>query len=375
MRFLPPSATPLARLILITRGMRSVADGCISVLLPAYLLALGFDAVHRRGRAVAIAAEPAARRSTAAARRGYRRSRPRWSGRRCRRGSAPRRRCGPGRPAVQRVSEFHHCVGEPAGGADRDDEPDPLIAASAPRLAHLDRGGREERRSDQRRPPAAVVGAAVGEAGGKRNGAAQLQPTGHRRHRLRGGAAAGRSVRHQRLARRQTPCGRVRKVAAITVFPPNPRRHLVMLRVRSRMGPTLMAGFFLPFVVADAVVTLKVPTRNRVDILRGMADRTIQGGTRAGRRCRIGKLVYGRSEDRNHDAICASKGERQGAGPILNAARGPSGTTAHCRHGTLSVTAFVGPSADPVVSVRPLRRWRAHAVGEDAFGHKGARAR
>ena len=46
MRFLPPSATPLARLILITRGMRSVADGCISVLLPAYLLALGFDAVQ-----------------------------------------------------------------------------------------------------------------------------------------------------------------------------------------------------------------------------------------------------------------------------------------------------------------------------------------
>src|SRR5512134_1717917 len=46
MRFLPPSATPLARLILITRGMRSVADGCISVLLPAYLLALGYDAVQ-----------------------------------------------------------------------------------------------------------------------------------------------------------------------------------------------------------------------------------------------------------------------------------------------------------------------------------------
>ena len=42
-RFLPPSATPAARLILITRGVRAVADGCISVLLPAYLLALGFD--------------------------------------------------------------------------------------------------------------------------------------------------------------------------------------------------------------------------------------------------------------------------------------------------------------------------------------------
>jgi len=46
MRFLPPSATPMASLILITRGMRSVADGCISVLLPAYLLALGFDAMQ-----------------------------------------------------------------------------------------------------------------------------------------------------------------------------------------------------------------------------------------------------------------------------------------------------------------------------------------
>src|SRR6266511_6338849 len=46
MRFLPPSATPMASLNLITRGMRSVADGCISVLLPAYLLALGFDAMQ-----------------------------------------------------------------------------------------------------------------------------------------------------------------------------------------------------------------------------------------------------------------------------------------------------------------------------------------
>ena len=44
MRLLPRSATPTAKLILITRGMRSVADGCISVLLPAWLLALGFDA-------------------------------------------------------------------------------------------------------------------------------------------------------------------------------------------------------------------------------------------------------------------------------------------------------------------------------------------
>jgi MFS family permease len=46
MRFLPSSATPTAKLILITRGMRSAADGCISVLLPAYLLVLGFDALQ-----------------------------------------------------------------------------------------------------------------------------------------------------------------------------------------------------------------------------------------------------------------------------------------------------------------------------------------
>jgi MFS family permease len=43
-RVLPSSATSTAKLILITRGMRALADGCISVLLPAYLLALGFDA-------------------------------------------------------------------------------------------------------------------------------------------------------------------------------------------------------------------------------------------------------------------------------------------------------------------------------------------
>ncbi len=46
MRFLPSSATPTAKLVLITRGMRSLADGCVSVLLPAYLLGLGFDALQ-----------------------------------------------------------------------------------------------------------------------------------------------------------------------------------------------------------------------------------------------------------------------------------------------------------------------------------------
>jgi MFS family permease len=43
MRILPPSAGRAARLILVTRGARAVADGCIAVLLPAYLLLLGFD--------------------------------------------------------------------------------------------------------------------------------------------------------------------------------------------------------------------------------------------------------------------------------------------------------------------------------------------
>lgn len=44
MRLLPPSAGLPARLVLVTRGLRALADGCIAVLLPAYLLLLGFDA-------------------------------------------------------------------------------------------------------------------------------------------------------------------------------------------------------------------------------------------------------------------------------------------------------------------------------------------
>ena len=43
MRFLPPAASPAAALILAARGLRAVVDGCISVVLPAYLLALGFS--------------------------------------------------------------------------------------------------------------------------------------------------------------------------------------------------------------------------------------------------------------------------------------------------------------------------------------------
>jgi MFS family permease len=44
-RILPISASPDAVLILAARGSRAVADGCVSVVLPAYLLLLGFDAV------------------------------------------------------------------------------------------------------------------------------------------------------------------------------------------------------------------------------------------------------------------------------------------------------------------------------------------
>ncbi len=46
MRFLPRSASPAATLVLIARGLRAVVDGCISVVLPAYLLALGFGALQ-----------------------------------------------------------------------------------------------------------------------------------------------------------------------------------------------------------------------------------------------------------------------------------------------------------------------------------------
>src|SRR5512144_453835 len=46
MRFLPRSASPAAALILTARGLRAVVDGCISVVLPAYLLALGFGALQ-----------------------------------------------------------------------------------------------------------------------------------------------------------------------------------------------------------------------------------------------------------------------------------------------------------------------------------------
>ena len=42
-RWLPPEATPDAAVLLTARGVRAFADGFVSVLLPAYLLGLGFD--------------------------------------------------------------------------------------------------------------------------------------------------------------------------------------------------------------------------------------------------------------------------------------------------------------------------------------------
>jgi MFS family permease len=43
-RWLPASASADAKLLLITRGLRGFADGAVSVVLPSYLVAIGFDA-------------------------------------------------------------------------------------------------------------------------------------------------------------------------------------------------------------------------------------------------------------------------------------------------------------------------------------------
>ena len=42
-RLLPEGVTPVARTLLIGRGLRGFADGFVSLLLPAYLIALGFS--------------------------------------------------------------------------------------------------------------------------------------------------------------------------------------------------------------------------------------------------------------------------------------------------------------------------------------------
>jgi predicted MFS family arabinose efflux permease len=44
MRFLPASARPESRLLLISRGARAFGDGLVSLVLPVYLTALGLDA-------------------------------------------------------------------------------------------------------------------------------------------------------------------------------------------------------------------------------------------------------------------------------------------------------------------------------------------
>src|SRR4051794_2282887 len=41
---LPASVAPEARLLLISRGLRAFGDGLVSLLLPAYLAGLGFNA-------------------------------------------------------------------------------------------------------------------------------------------------------------------------------------------------------------------------------------------------------------------------------------------------------------------------------------------
>jgi MFS family permease len=45
-QWLPPSATAETRLLLAARGLRATSDGFVSIILPAYLLLLGFDALH-----------------------------------------------------------------------------------------------------------------------------------------------------------------------------------------------------------------------------------------------------------------------------------------------------------------------------------------
>jgi MFS family permease len=46
LQLLPPAATADSRLLLAARGLRAASDGFVSIILPAYLLLLGFDALH-----------------------------------------------------------------------------------------------------------------------------------------------------------------------------------------------------------------------------------------------------------------------------------------------------------------------------------------
>src|ERR1039458_10559490 len=42
-RWFPRSATTDAKLLLVTRALRGLADGAVSILLPSYLTAIGFN--------------------------------------------------------------------------------------------------------------------------------------------------------------------------------------------------------------------------------------------------------------------------------------------------------------------------------------------
>ena len=44
MLFLPPGATPDARLIVMARGVRAFGDGLVSLLLPLHLITIGLSA-------------------------------------------------------------------------------------------------------------------------------------------------------------------------------------------------------------------------------------------------------------------------------------------------------------------------------------------
>jgi MFS family permease len=46
MRWLPATASSDAAVLLTSRGVRAFADGFVSVLLPVYLLGLGFDGLQ-----------------------------------------------------------------------------------------------------------------------------------------------------------------------------------------------------------------------------------------------------------------------------------------------------------------------------------------
>ena len=46
MRLFPESVQPDAKLLVGAKGLRAVADGFVSILLPAYLVALGYDATE-----------------------------------------------------------------------------------------------------------------------------------------------------------------------------------------------------------------------------------------------------------------------------------------------------------------------------------------